>query len=853
MKPVSTKIASALPHRKPSGKLAAVFRLPGTVLVRKPLRLLPLSICIALALPAFAAEGEDEENWGLCPIEDVVPVFPDAPAPTGDAGTRVQFPTDISGDLLDGRLEGEADDTAVVRGNVTLTRGDQFLGTDQMTYNPETGRYVAEGSVRYQDSGMRITATRAEGDQQADRHRIEDVRYQLTRRRGNGGAERVELRGDHGALIGSTYSTCAPSQRAWELRAERIDIDTAEGLGVARNATLRVGKVPVLSVPWFMFPVDDRRRTGLLYPRVGNSGRNGFDWRQPIYLNLAPNYDATLEPRLMSKRGVALGGEFRWLYGQGNGRVAGTWMPDDQLPDDEPDRYDDNRDGVSTEAERPGRNRGMFHLDAQHRLDTRWHAATNLNWVSDTHYVEDFSSSTLTNSAYFVSSDIGVFGRGRNWEASLSADHDQLADYTLSDANLPFHRLPRLVARWSQPFGRLLEVGVDAEAVRFDHEVFGGGSRLDARPYVSATIGGAAWYVAPRLAWRYTGYALENDTADALAEARARAFAAENGVPYTPALDASFRNRGPSRSLPIGSIDAGVYFDRSFQFRGERFLQTLEPRVFYLRVPYENQDDLPLFDTNLMSFSWGQLFRDNRYTGADRQADANQITTALTTRFISEDDGRERLSASLGQIHYLDESRVRLYAGEPSIERGRSAWVAEVGFMPDDRWSIGAAYQWNPKFRREDLASLRVRYLVGEAGVINLGYRYRRDPATGNDLLEQADLSFLYPINQNWSVVGRYYYSLLEKKELETIAGVQWESCCLAVRVVGRRYLRNRTGELNNALQVEFELKGLGSAGQKTERVLRRAILGYDRDDLYLVPLSSIPRGPVDDTSDPLP
>lgn len=820
--------------------------------MRKPLRLLPLSLCIAIALPVHAAD-EDEENWGLCPIEDVVPVFPDAPPPSGDAETRVRLPTDISGNLLDGQLGGEASDSAVIRGNVALTRGDQFLGTDQLTYNPETGTYVAEGSVRYQDSGMRITAARAEGNQEEDRHRIEDVRYQLTRRRGNGGAERVELHGDVGALVGSTYSTCAPSERAWELRADRIEIDTVEGMGVARNATLRIGKVPVLYVPWFMFPVDDRRRTGLLYPHIGNSGRNGFDWRQPIYLNLAPNYDATLEPRIMTKRGAALGGEFRWLYPRGNGRVSGVWMPDDRLPDNEPGRYDDNNDGITTEDERPDNNRGTFHLDALHRLDRRWFASANLNWVSDEHYIEDFSSSTLTNSGYFVASGLGLFGRGERWDASLSANHYQLADYTLTEANLPYSRLPRAVVRWNQPFGRWFQAGIAAEGVRFEHQEFGGGSRLDVRPWLGADFGGAAWFVRPRVAWRYTGYALDRETADAIASGRARTFAAENGIPYTPALDAQFHDRSPSRSLPITSLDAGVHFDRSFEFRGERFLQTLEPRVFYLRVPYEDQSDLPVFDTNLMTFSWGQLFRDNRYTGADRQADAHQITTAITTRLINEEDGRERLSASFGQIQYLDDSRVRLRANEPPIDEGKSAWVAEVGFMPSDRWSINATYQWNPKFRREDLAALRVRYLVGDAGVVNFGYRYRRNPGSQADLLEQVDLSFLYPINQNWSLVGRYYYSLLDSKALETIAGVQWESCCLAVRVVGRRYLRNRTGDLNSALQVEFELKGLGSAGQNTERVLRRAILGYDRDDLYLVPPSSIDRGSVDDTADPLP
>lgn len=787
--------------------------------MRNTLRLLPLSLCIALALPVQAAE--DSNDWGLCPVGDAVPAFGDAPA-TGITGLRTEQPTDIEGDALEGT---EAQST-LVQGNVQLRRGDQFLGTDKLTYNSETGQYTAEGSVRYQDSGLRIVADRAEGNQETDTHEISDLRYQLIERRGNGGADKIELHGDRGALLGSTYSTCDPSQRAWELRARRIDIDTEKGMGVARNATLRIGKVPVLHVPWFPFPIDDRRRTGLLYPSISMSGRNGFDWKQPIYLNLAPNYDATLVPRLMAKRGVLLGGEFRWLYEQGRGEVSGNWMPKDKLPENEPDRYLRDLNGVPIPgATLPDSNRGQFGLNAIHNFNPSWYATANLGWVSDTHYLEDFSNSLYGVSSYSIRSETGLFGRGRFWSASLIADHYQLADYTLTEGNLPFHRLPRALVHWAQPFGRWFEAGIDAEAVRFDHEVFDAGSRVDVKPYVSMAIEGASWFIRPKLAWRYTGYQLDDPLAVALGG------------------DAS-----PSRSLPITSVDAGVYFDRDTEIRGDRYLQTLEPRLYYLRVPYRDQSGLPLFDTGPMTFSWGQMFRDNRYTGPDRQTDANQLTTALTTRLISEDDGRERLAASIGQIRYFDDSRVTV-PGEVPVERGKSAWIADVGVAPSDRWTVNATYQWDPKFRRQDLASLRARYLIGDNGVVNVGYRYRRD------LIEQADLSFLYPINANWSVVGRYYYSLFDRKELETIAGLQWESCCLAVRVVGRRYLRNRSGELNNSIQVEFELKGLGSAGQNTERVLRRAILGYDRDDLYLVPPSSVKRtstpGAADSTPDP--
>ncbi|QSX78456.1 LPS assembly protein LptD [Agrilutibacter solisilvae] len=817
--------------------------------MHRSLRLLPLSICIAMALPAHARD--DDYNWNLCPVTDTLPAFNDAPAPAGTPDERGEQPTQIEGD----ELKDTENENTVVQGNVALSRGDQFLGTDKLTYNRETGEYVAEGSVRYQDSGMRVVAQRASGNQDTDKHRIEDLQYQLKRRRGNGGAEAIEMDGSQGSLYGSTYSTCDPGQRVWELRAGRIDIDTEEGMGVAHSATLRIGKVPVLHVPYFVFPIDDRRRTGLLYPSISLSGRNGFDWRQPIYLNLAPNYDATLNPRYMSKRGGLLGAEFRWLYSQGRGELSGNYMPHDKLPGDEPDRYlyfpDSNVRIPGSSL--PEEDRGLIRLNAIHRLGNTWYARANLGWISDTHYFEDFSNSLYGIASYAVRSTAGVYGRGRWWDAGVIAEHHQLADYTLTERNLQFDRLPRAYLHWAQPFGRFFEAGLDTEAVQFEHEDvrrpgpdadIPGGTRFDIKPYISMPLEGSSWFIKPKFAWRYTKYELDGTPTERAAEHLAR-----YGVLPAPG---QYQNDSPTRSLPVTSVDAGLFFDRQTSIRGDRYLHTLEPRLFYLKVPYRAQDDIPSFDTTPLTFSWGQLFRDNRYTGADRQSDANQLTLAVSTRLIGEADGRERLSASLGQIRYFDDSRIVL-PNELPAERGESAWVAEASVSPSDRWNISAAYQWDPKFHGTDLASLRARYLIGDAGIVNLGYRYRRNSINRTDLLEQADLSFLYPINPNWSVVGRYYYSLLDHKAFEQLAGVQWESCCLAVRVLARRYLRDRTGDLNSSFQVEFELKGLGSAGQDTRRIMRRAILGYDRDDLYLVPPSSVDFTDSDTVPDPTP
>ncbi len=696
-----------------------------------------------------------------------------------------------------------------------------------------------------------MKARRAEGNQESDTHKISDIQYQLVSRRGNGGAESIDLQGAVGQMHRSTYTTCDPSQPVWKLSAPQIEVDNDAGFGTARNAVLRIGKVPILWAPYFKFPIDDRRQTGLLYPQVGLSGRNGFDYTQPIYLNLAPNFDDTLMPRYMSKRGFMLDNEFRYLYDGGRGELLTAYLPNDKLRD---------------------KDRGRVEFSGYHNINANWQARASLAWVSDERYLEDFSNRLLGVTTSNLQSQIGIYGTGENWTGGLMADYWQLTDYTLTEASLPYARQPRLFVNWDKPLLPWLETGVYAEAVNFTHldvhEKFGadqeyertgvsrsmdGGSRLDVKPYVSMPFSGAAWYVTPTLAYRYTGYDLERGLAD---DIRRQNLIAAGIDPATATPDQLRGNTSPSRSLPIGTIDAGLFFDRETKIGDTRFLHTLEPRLFYLRTPYRDQSDLPVFDTRDFTFSWGQLFRDSRYSGADRQNDANQLTMAVSTRFIDQDTGKERFSGSIGQILYFDDSRVTLNSSETPVEQGKSAWIADTNYMINDRWTLGATYQWDPKYKREDLASVRARYLMSNDGIVNLTYRSRLNPqasttATRRDrtLLEQADLSFLYPLNERWSLVGRYYYSIQDRAPLEIIGGVQWDSCCLAVRAIARRYVRNREGELNNSFQIEFVLKGLSSIGQNTDRTLRRAILGYYRDDLYLVPPSNT--GAARDDYDP--
>ncbi|AXI84469.1 LPS-assembly protein LptD [Xylella taiwanensis] len=782
--------------------------------------LLPLPLSIAICLSALAEEKPP--NWGLCPATLPLQGFEQAPKTDKHvAQIRPQLPTNIEGDTLTGTAS-----TPLYQGNVVLVRGDQFLGADSVRIDTETGGYIAEGHVRYQDASVRVIADRAEGNQNTDVHKISNIRYQLIDHRGNGVAQSVDIHGQVGRTYHSTYTTCDPSQVVWRVRAPQIDVDNVEGFGVARHAVFEVGKWPVLYLPWFKFPIDNRRQTGLLYPQLSYSGRNGFDYTQPVYLNLAPNYDATLYPRYMQKRGAMLDTEFRYLYDGGKGQTRAAYIPNDRLRD---------------------KSRGSFSFSGYHNIDSHWQARASLAWVSDTRYTEDFSSRLVgMSSLSSLQSTVGVYGIGDTWTAGLMADRWQLTDYSLDESALAYNRQPRLFFNWNKPVSDSLEFGVYSEAVRFQHDdaylvasqsdgsyrrtggviPYYGGSRLDVKPYVLLPLTGAAWYVTPSVAWRYSAYHLDRGIADQL-----------NG------------HRTPMRSVPIVSLDSGLYLDRETNVFGRSYLNTLEPRLYYLYVPYRNQSDLPLFDTRAFTFSWGQLFRDSRYTGPDRQNDADQLTLAVTSRWLHQETGKEELALSVGQILYFKDSLVTLNDSEERVEQGKSAWVGDVAYNINDRWMLNATYQWNPNFRRDDLASLRARYLIGSDGIINLAYRYRRNTLDGTDQLKQTDISFLYPINPKWSAIGRYYYSLLDKKPLEIIGGLQWDSCCLAVRTVFRRHMRNRTGDMDNSIQLEFVFKGLSSVGQDTDRVLRRAILGYYRDDLYLVPPSNTTTDP--DAYDP--
>ncbi|UXI67438.1 LPS assembly protein LptD [Tahibacter amnicola] len=751
-------------------------------------RLLALATIASLhGTGAFAATPK-ADDFRLCKPNALLSFYTPGLPTTGDRNAE-------AADFTADRFQSKDTSKYVLEGKARIQRLDQLLQAERLTYWTETTAWLAEGDVRYQDRGLLLSATRGEGTTTPSTATLDNVRFQLLGSRGNGSAAQAKLiDADHASMTQVGFTTCDPEATQWEIRADDLSLDQAEGVGRGHNATLRLGDVPILWLPYVRFPIDERRQSGFLYPRVGFNGNSGFDYTQPYYINIAPNYDATLYPRIVTQRGLMLGGEFRYLTDNHRGQIDGSWMPDDRKAD---------------------RDRGDFHIEHHGVLSPHWNIAANINHVSDDRYFEDFGDSLSTVSTSLLPSSAYLLGHGAHWTASFGGDRYQITDPTLNDIFEPYRRLPRATFEADVGLVGSLRGGVKSEFVSFSKECQkfapgetgvcpATGERLDLYPYLSLPLEGASWFLRPEVGVRHTRYEVEQDSR-----------VGPSGGPVV----AYEHQWSPRRTLPISSVDAGLFFERETQLWGTQYTQTLEPRLYYLNVPYRDQSDIPLFDTQPVSFDYPQLFTTNRFTGADRQMDAKNLTVALTTRLL-ESNGAERLSASFGQIRYFDDQRVQL-PGVNATDFSSSAYVGELDLRISDRWRLKLADHWDPNKDRTDLSAVSVQHRFLGDGVVNLSYRYRRD------FLEQTDLSALVPINEVWRLIGRWNYSLRDEKTLEGLFGIEHDSCCVAWRLLARRYVRTAEGKANNALYFELEFKGIGAIGQKTEDFLRRGILGY--------------------------
>lgn len=684
--------------------------------------------------------------------------------------------------------------TSVFSGDVDITRAGQQLSAERATYNRASGDITASGDVRLRDSEIIVDSEQAEWSMDKDEGRMLNAQYRIRQMHARGQASHLLRKGKATTdLKNASYTTCPEGDNAWLLDADEVHLDHESGVGEAEDVVVRLKGVPVFYTPYINFPLNDERKSGFLPPSVGNSDETGFDLMTPYYWNIAPNMDATLTPRYMSDRGVMLGGQFRYLSEWGEGEVEANYLNSDKL------RKDGDEINPNYQEDRE-----LFTWQHRSYLPNRWHALVDYNYVSDENYFEDFGSSLSLSSRTHLNRLVQTGYRGDVWDFTARLQGYQ----TLADVPEQYKRLPQLLLNGYLPDQALgMTYEFEGEYVEFDHNDRVEGQRINFEPAVSMPMGTSAFFATPRLAFNHTRYNLKSD-------------------------DLNQFDDDASRSLPIASFDTGLFFERELNIGKGNFLQTLEPRAFYLYIPERDQSDIPDFDTSLSTFNMIRLFSYDRFIGGDRIGDANQLSLAVTSRIINQETGDENLRLTLGQIRYFDDRNVTLPNGNEDSEPD-SDMIAEAVAFINDEWSVSGEIQWDPGETQSNMSSVGLRYRGDEGGIFNISHRYRRDGAdiTRLEGLEQVDISAQMPVAERWQLFGRWYRSIDQGRTLEALAGVQYDSCCWATRLAIRNYVNDAFDDDRNlAIYFQVELKGLGAFGKKSDSLLESSIRGYQAD-----------------------
>jgi LPS-assembly protein len=701
-------------------------------------------------------------------------------------------PVDVTADQFEAEQEG----ISVFKGEVKLRRRGQWLDADELRYDRLKNVAEALGSVRYQDAMFDIFGDSAKVNLETETGHAENVRYFLRDYHARGVAGRIERESPIKSLVkAATFTTCDPGDNAWQLEVSEASLDHEDGVARARHARLRMWDIPILYTPYLRFPIESKRKSGFLVPAIGTSSNTGFDASIPYYWNIAPHRDATLIPRYLSERGPMMEGEFRYLNPTNRGEFRGALLPHDS---------------------QTGESRGLFSLRHAGSPRPRWFTMLDLNLVSDDRYFEDLSNSLSIASTVFLNNQFDIGYQGDGWNALGRFQGFQIVDRRIPGDFLPYQRLPQFLLDGFFPNRFLgLDLGFHGELVNFSRDVLPAGVRLDLWPTISLPFRTAGTFFIPSAGLRDTRYFLDE---------------------APPGVDKTL-----SRTLPIFSMDTGAIFERSLNIGRGNLRQTFEPRAYYLYVPFQDQQNYPVFDSAPLDFYFPRLFQPNRFAGADRMNDANQLTLAVTTRLLQPSTGDELLRLSLGQIRFFQDRKVTL-PGIPEQTESGSAIIAEVAAQLARQWRLRSEVRFDPHQQQTDLGALDLRYRGKKGGLLNLGYRFRRGEALemrpwrrmeqigifgplGG--IEQIDASARYPITNRWSVIGRWYYSIREETLFEVLGGVEYDSCCWAVRLVGRSHITNIEGDRNNAFLVQLELKGLGNLGQDVESLLRQTVMGY--------------------------
>jgi LPS-assembly protein len=725
-----------------------------------------------------SAGAEESPAAGSAPKPRVAPAEKDTAAATPLTATAPgDLPVTLEADQLEGTVESELR----ARGNAVLTQGERSLAADWILFYPQSQEVFAEGDVVLRRGRDEVRGPALNLNLETSVGRMEAPHYELAINDSRGKADEVLFEGrDQSSARNATFSTCPVNRPDWYAQVGDLQINRSTNVGVAHDATLVFKDVPILYTPWADFPLDGKRKTGLLPPIVGTTSQGGFDLTLPFYWNIAPNRDATIAPRYISRRGLMLNNEFRYLEPQFNGIAKADYLPDDK---------------------ETGTNRYALLFQHTQLLTPRLGGGLNLQKVSDDNYFRDLSNTVTLTSQAVLPREGYLNYSGDDWLGQMLVQNWQTLQEPGAPVLPPYARLPQLRFTGSKAD---IAYGLDgtllAEATNFSHPTLVTGSRYVAYPSLSYRLQSSYAYVQPKAGVQVWRYDIDN---------------------RLPGEDT------PSRSVPIFSLDSGMFFERDANLFGQQVLQTLEPRAFYTYIPFKDQRLLPVFDTADADFNFTQLFRENRFIGEDRVGDANQLTLALTSRLLDPETADERLRFAVGQVLRFSEERVQL--GKPPSTLNRSDLLASVGGRISRAWYLDSLFQWDPEDRNFEKLNVYGRFQPAPGKVLNLGYRYTRDT------LEQVDVSAQWPFLSRWQALLRYNYSLLDNRTLDALAGFEYDAGCWSVRFVYQQ-IATSTQDTSNSFFLQLELTGLGKLGTDPISALRSSIPGFTKLDLYKEP-----------------
>ncbi len=713
-------------------------------------RLFLSSLCLLISLPSLLyAQTTTGEPAAIMPDRESLCGKP-APWP------QVPFFADQATHLQADKMKMPSDDTTIFTGRVIINQAHTQLETDHARYLRKKDEVDMQGNVHIINPGLQLEGTDAHYNLGKQSGVINHARY-LTIDGKRGQADNIKLLNPaRAALNTASYTSCKTDDPAWLLTASHLRLDTKSRQGYATNSVVRFKGVPFFYFPYMRFPIGEARLTGLLFPNIGSSQRNGTQVALPFYWNIAPNRDATITPWYMSRRGILLQNEFRYLNPGNSGQLALDYMSNDKL-------Y--------------GKSRSRIKWQHQSTATRGWATKINFNRVSDNNYFLDFGTTLNNSNLTVLQQQAALTYNALNWNFQAQAQAYQ----TLSGAT-SYERLPQLT------FTTLLPAqenewhpGFKAELVKFyRNDSSMQGTRLNMVPTISLPLSNESMFFTPKLSWHVTAYDLYN--------------------PVTR------QKSNVSRNLPIFSLNSGLFLERNLRLGGHNLSQTLEPQLFYVYAPYRQQNNLPLFDTGQVTFNINDPFRENRFTGADRVEDANRLTAMLTTRFFDETSGTEKLMARIGQMYYFSDRRVALSGNGVDTTR-RTPIIAELNSRPSSNLYIVADTQWDPQTKDYTRGNMRIEYTPTHNLDFVVNYRYQKN------ILETNEGLLRWRITPNWYISARRLYDARYHRQQESEYSLRYDSCCWAFKVSTRqRFIRVGEPE-EKAVYFELELKGLSSFG----------------------------------------